>query len=436
MAPHVAAALQTAVALNPPSAGNKWTIPIVTGYQFTANEAVRVTHLGWYDTSDFATPDGFNMPHTVGLWRADGTLLATTTLNAGASGILEGNFRFNSVSQLNLTSGQSYVIAGTDGSALPFLRDGTEYLVNVAPANRTIDSSITITGSRVESSPTSALIFPTQTSSIDPGGPGGADFGPNFAFQDPPVPQTASIPSGDPLPLALTPDGGGALTIDLPNSTGGEFSALFQEASFSEINGGGVAEFEAIDFVIPGSNFQFWTLEFTGSFDTGAGATVQFSYDPTAIFPGFDESLLAIYHYKNGQWTLQPGIVDPINNTITVTGINSFSDWGLGALTEPSGDYNQDGTVDAADYVVWRKTGINGTTGYDTWRTNFGEPAGSGSVAAANAVIPEPATLMILIVAAVGIGMRRRQKVPSTRQSVKRFINPPFFKTHKLCAFS
>ena len=39
------------------------------------------------------------------------------------------------------------------------------------------------------------------------------------------------------------------------------------------------------------------------------------------------------------------------------------------------GDFNDDGTVDAADYVVWRKT--DGTQiGYDTWRAHFGETAG------------------------------------------------------------
>jgi T5SS/PEP-CTERM-associated repeat protein len=74
------------------------------------------------------------------------------------------------------------------------------------------------------------------------------------------------------------------------------------------------------------------------------------------------------------------------------------------------GDYNQNGTVDAADYVVWRKTD-GGFPGYNLWRTNFGEPAGSGSGASANATVPEPATLVMLILAAVGIGLRLRQLV-------------------------
>jgi probable HAF family extracellular repeat protein len=71
------------------------------------------------------------------------------------------------------------------------------------------------------------------------------------------------------------------------------------------------------------------------------------------------------------------------------------------------GDFNLDGTVDAADYVVWRKTGVNGPTGYDTWRTNFGEPGGTGSVASANAAIPEPTTLMMLMFAAAGWCLRQ-----------------------------
>jgi hypothetical protein len=63
------------------------------------------------------------------------------------------------------------------------------------------------------------------------------------------------------------------------------------------------------------------------------------------------------------------------------------------------GDYNHNGIVDAADYTVWRD-GL-GTTytqaDYDVWKSNFGNHAGSGSSASANAGIPEPATLLLLI---------------------------------------
>jgi hypothetical protein len=51
---------------------------------------------------------------------------------------------------------------------------------------------------------------------------------------------------------------------------------------------------------------------------------------------------------------------------------------GSGPLT---GDHNLDGSVDAADYVLWRKTDSGNMAGYNDWRENF---AASGS-----AVIPE-----------------------------------------------
>jgi len=73
-----------------------------------------------------------------------------------------------------------------------------------------------------------------------------------------------------------------------------------------------------------------------------------------------------------------------------------------------AGDYNHNGVVDAADYVVWRKT--DGTpAGYNTWRTHFGQTAGSGSGASANVTVPEPATLMLLVFTAASWSLRQRR---------------------------
>lgn len=60
-----------------------------------------------------------------------------------------------------------------------------------------------------------------------------------------------------------------------------------------------------------------------------------------------------------------------------------------------AGDYNNDGKVDAADYVVWRNnpSAFGGTSGYNTWRTHFGATASTGSSFAA---IPEPSVLFFL----------------------------------------
>ena len=93
-----------------------------------------------------------------------------------------------------------------------------------------------------------------------------------------------------------------------------------------------------------------------------------------------------------------------------------------------TGDYNQNGTVDAADYVMWRDTltqMVTPSTGADgngngtiddadfgIWRANFGNPAGSGASLNAFAAVPEPATLMLLISAAAGCGFPRRRASP------------------------
>ncbi|HEY3392190.1 MAG TPA: hypothetical protein VGK58_05760, partial [Lacipirellulaceae bacterium] len=88
----------------------------------------------------------------------------------------------------------------------------------------------------------------------------------------------------------------------------------------------------------------------------------------------------------------------------------------IGATAMVPGDYNHNGMVDAADYVVWRKmlnqtvtpgSGADGTgpagepdglvnsLDYDFWRSQFGSPApGSGTAAVA---VPEPSALAVVL---------------------------------------
>jgi hypothetical protein len=84
-----------------------------------------------------------------------------------------------------------------------------------------------------------------------------------------------------------------------------------------------------------------------------------------------------------------------------------------------SGDFNLNSTVDAADYVVWRNGlgTIYTQNDYGVWRSNFGKPAGSGSVGnplgasaeSLSAAVPEPAAVMLLAGPLIAlIGVRRR----------------------------
>jgi hypothetical protein len=91
-----------------------------------------------------------------------------------------------------------------------------------------------------------------------------------------------------------------------------------------------------------------------------------------------------------------------------------------------TGDYNGNGVVDAADYVVWR--GMLGQTGpglaadgngneivdaadYDFWRRRFGNviATGAGSVGA----VPEPDSACLLAIGCVAALWYRRTQPPA-----------------------
>jgi hypothetical protein len=73
-----------------------------------------------------------------------------------------------------------------------------------------------------------------------------------------------------------------------------------------------------------------------------------------------------------------------------------------------AGDYNFDGSVDAADYVLWRKND-GSPEGYDAWRANFGATLGSSSSRFAAPAVPEPTSaLLLLSFAATGVWRHRR----------------------------
>jgi hypothetical protein len=93
------------------------------------------------------------------------------------------------------------------------------------------------------------------------------------------------------------------------------------------------------------------------------------------------------------------------------------------------GDYNLNGTVDAADYVMWRNTlgspvtpssgadgdgdGMIGSGDYDLWRAHFGATAGGGAAAANSSLsgssVPEPSAWLLGCFAAAAMAALRRR---------------------------
>jgi hypothetical protein len=77
------------------------------------------------------------------------------------------------------------------------------------------------------------------------------------------------------------------------------------------------------------------------------------------------------------------------------------------------GGFNDDGTVGAADYVVWRNqlgSGVSlrndntpgvGQDDYDRWATNFGQSLGNGASNADAVKVPEPVPLVLILTAAL-----------------------------------
>lgn len=102
-----------------------------------------------------------------------------------------------------------------------------------------------------------------------------------------------------------------------------------------------------------------------------------------------------------------------------------FAGTGVISVVNLPGDFNADGIVDTADYLVWRKnvgqpagTLINDNTGaaigdgqYNLWRASFGNQLGVGSsLNSDGSAVPEPCSIALGIVALAGVGAWRRYR--------------------------
>jgi hypothetical protein len=86
------------------------------------------------------------------------------------------------------------------------------------------------------------------------------------------------------------------------------------------------------------------------------------------------------------------------------------------------GDYNEDGAVDASDYIMWRRhkgsevhvlidgdhSNVVDDGDFEVWHGNFGGNPAEGALAGSNAV-PEPASLLLVLTGAGLISARRRR---------------------------
>jgi hypothetical protein len=135
----------------------------------------------------------------------------------------------------------------------------------------------------------------------------------------------------------------------------------------------------------------------------------------------------------SGQYWLE-AIADPYNRIEESNETNNVTQILLNlTIPEPQilpGDYNQDGTVNAADYAVWRNTigatvamgdGADGdgdgkvtAADYDVWKLRYGNTE-SGAGAVSGGVfpnqVPEPVGLGVIAMFLMAIVVRTRRQV-------------------------
>ena len=90
-----------------------------------------------------------------------------------------------------------------------------------------------------------------------------------------------------------------------------------------------------------------------------------------------------------------------------------------GVVAGVQGDYNGNGVVDAADYVIWRKggplqnevdnVGTVNDQDYIEWRNRFGNVSGSGS-GLSGAAVPEPSVMALFSLASGGFFIGRSKR--------------------------
>jgi hypothetical protein len=150
---------------------------------------------------------------------------------------------------------------------------------------------------------------------------------------------------------------------------------------------------------------------------SGGQATMSFSFDESGFSVEFNAGAAGAYSSGKRPWSQVPGGFDPSNlGEQTQLFIQSFDVNGgtpasvivnsISVTRILQGDFNGDGVVNAADYVMWRKTG--GTQDqFNLWRANFGQSLGQGVGADAPVAVPDATSLLPILMAAAIYCVRR-----------------------------
>lgn len=221
-------------------------------------------------------------------------------------------------------------------------------------------------------------------------------------------------------------DSGGTLTV----TNGGTVYGIVLINGGTVTGNGDISSVSNGGIVAPGDSLGALHV---GGYSQSASGNLQIELGGTTPNSEYDQLLVTSMATLHGtlEVALVNGFVPNVGQTFTIlTTSNVFGTFDTGIFPPLSnrgfdviynatsvvlkvilpGDFDFNGVVDAADYILWRKTG--GTAaGYNAWRTHFGQSAGSGSGAIANAAVPEPTTLVLILVGTLALLSLRRDTV-------------------------
>ena len=193
---------------------------------------------------------------------------------------------------------------------------------------------------------------------------------------------------------------GGSAILNVYNTSGGVPLTSLGTASLNEasIPSGGFAyqSFDVSAFAIPVNVGELMAFTIKSSGEAGYGLRSTFTLDTYAG----GESKWRVLSTPPGAW-----------QSFSPSHDNGFKTYVLPSAIGTPGDFNDDGSVDAADYVVWRRNlgeadeallsgngdGMNGvdTGDFNLWRANFA--SSDPGLGALSLVVPEPSSTVLVI---------------------------------------
>jgi hypothetical protein len=177
-----------------------------------------------------------------------------------------------------------------------------------------------------------------------------------------------------------------------------------------------------------------WGAQLSGVNFNGTNAKALNGGVPVPLAADFShwayDKMSVVYGTSATQETaMDPDILDGTRKRLTALDAAALDDIGWDLATIPPqlyGDYNNNGKVDAADYVVWRKrlgqsvTIPNDSTpgsvqqvDYTVWRNSFGATFGGGSGSGLldfGGKVPEPSAAAIFILSGACLSLLRRRR--------------------------